>query len=561
MSLNTALELFGGLGLFLYGIKVMSDGLQAVSGDSLRRFLRKITNNRISGVFTGILVTTVIQSSSATTVMLVSFVTAGLFNLTQAIGVIMGANIGTTITGWLVALIGFKVKIAALALPAVGIGFFIRFVKNGKFQDWGFVLLGFGLLFLGLGFMKDSVQELRNNPAIVGYLSTLHVTGLGTFWVAVVVGTLVTVVVQSSSATMALTMTLALQGMIDFPTAAALILGENIGTTVTANIAAFGTTVEAKRTARAHFLFNLSGVLWMMCVFWWMLDLVDLIVPGKALSGDPEAMAKATPDHMAAFHTMFNVLNTLIFLPFVGFLAKVATKMVPESKSEARPPRLQTITTEVVWTASLRIEEVRQKLYYMSQLTVHMVDGVVALLQNPEEEFVERCKEIQAMELEVDQLEEDITRFSVALQQRHLSPDISSENSAIVASVSDVERIGDHCENILVLVKRVVEENIQFSDEDFESIFNIYDAVRRMMDLVYSAIREPRPDLLKKARVLENGINRLRTELRADNLVKMQDGSRRIIAGIIYVDLLTSFEKMGDHIFNIAEDFALMPDS
>jgi phosphate:Na+ symporter len=276
----TIVEIAGSLALFIYGMKVMSDGVQKAAGERLHRIMNYMTGNRFAGVLTGFLITGIIQSSSATTVMVVSFVNAGLLSLNQSIGVIMGANIGTTVTGWIVALLGFKVKITALALPAVAVGLVLVLARRLRKREWGEALIGFGLLFLGLQFLKGSVPEIRDNPEVLHFLSRYTDMGLLSFLIFVCAGTVLTVVVQSSSAAMAITLTMAYAGWIDFPTAAAIVLGENIGTTVTAFVASIGTSVNARRAARVHLLFNVAGVLWMAAAFNPFLRLVELLVPG-----------------------------------------------------------------------------------------------------------------------------------------------------------------------------------------------------------------------------------------------------------------------------------------
>jgi phosphate:Na+ symporter len=355
------IQIAGGLALFLFGMKIMSEGLQKVAGQRLRQALAVMTGDRFRGVGTGILITSAIQSSSATTVMLVSFVNAGLLNLTQAVGVIMGANIGTTVTAWLVALLGFRIKIAAMALPAIALGFFARFLGQRKLTDWGEVIIGFGLLFLGLDFMKGAVEQLKESPAVLEMMADCHANHLGGLLFAVLVGTLVTAVVQSSSATMAITMALAVQGLIDLPTACALTLGQNIGTTITANFAAIGSSTNAKRAARAHFLFNFLGTIWVIALFWPLLALMDAIFPNAASS---TASASAAADYLATYHTLFNVANTIVFLPFAGGLAWLATRMVHAPK-DGEEFHLKYLDTKLVPAAPLAIQATRNELRRM----------------------------------------------------------------------------------------------------------------------------------------------------------------------------------------------------
>ncbi len=563
MSFTMAIELMGGLGLFLYGMSVMSEGLQRVAGEKLRGFLRTLTKNRFAGIFTGFTVTGIVQSSSATTVMLVGFVNAGLLDLTQAVGVVMGANIGTTVTGWLVALLGFKIKIATLALPAVGVGFFVRFIGKQKLTDWGAVLLGFGILFLGLTFMKDSVGELRKSQEIMEWLAGVHVGGLGTYLIAVAIGSAVTMVIQSSSATMALTMTIAQQGLIDFPTAAALILGENIGTTITANLAAIGTTPAAKRTARAHLVFNVSGVLWMMVLFWWFTDFIDWLVPGEVFSEDIATRAKAIPDHMAAFHTVFNCINTLLFLPLVPILAMVARKMVKDKEGDEKSKRtpLKFIHSDIIGTSELDMEEVRQTLVYMGNRLIKGIDILFDLVTNPnDKDFEKKSAKIMEIEQESDDIEEEITDFIIKLSRSRLSTNLSQEINAVTGSAHDFERIGDHLRTLLALVQRKKDKNFQFSQVAMDSLREMMENVQKLMEIVTQGIVKPYDHLRRDALKLEKSIDLARKRMREDHIRRLTEGSCDVKSGILFVELLTSFEKIGDHAFNIAEDFSIETD-
>lgn len=315
-TLFQLLIIFGSLGVFLYGMRMMSEGLQQAAGSRLQRILAYMTSNRFAGVASGFLITTVVQSSSATTVMVVSFVDAALLTLRQAIGVIMGANIGTTVTAWIVALLGFKFSITSAALPAIAVGTAMLLISKIDRDDMAHVLIGFGFLFLGLSLLKDAVPDIRNNPEVLRFLANYTDLGFLSFLLFVLVGTLLTVVVQSSSAAMAITLTMTFNGWIDYPTAAAIVLGENIGTTVTAYIASLNSGTNAKRAARAHTFFNLFGVLWMALLFNPALALVDALVPGSIASRTDIA------SHLAMFHTLFNLTNTAICIGFVPLFEK-----------------------------------------------------------------------------------------------------------------------------------------------------------------------------------------------------------------------------------------------
>ena len=322
------LTLLGSLGLFLYGMKVMSDSLMEVAGDKMRNILASMTSNRIFAVFTGFLITAVIQSSSATTLMVVSFVNATLLTLTESVGVIMGANIGTTITAWLITILGFKVSMSAIALPLVGLGFLLTFSKNVKTQHWGSFVIGFAVLFIGLQFLKEAVPDLKSNPQALEWLKTYTDMGFGSILLFLLIGTILTVVVQSSSATMALTLVMCHEGWIPFDLAAAMVLGENIGTTITANLAAVVANYNAKRTARAHFIFNILGVIWMLILFVPFLNGVDWFVTRNG-SASPFESAEAVPVALSVFHTSFNIINTSLLIWFVPLIVKIVERLIP----------------------------------------------------------------------------------------------------------------------------------------------------------------------------------------------------------------------------------------
>ncbi|MDH3246508.1 MAG: Na/Pi cotransporter family protein [Saprospiraceae bacterium] len=328
-GLGDILTLAGSLGLFLYGMKVMSDALMEVAGDKMRTILASMTSNRFFAIFTGFLITSVIQSSSATTLMVVSFANASLLTLTESIGVIMGANIGTTVTAWLITILGFKVSMSAIALPLVGLGFLLIFSSNKKRKQWGYFIVGFAILFIGLQFLKDSVPDINNNPEALAFLSRYTQMGLMSVLIFLVIGTLLTVIIQSSSATMALTLVMCYEGWIPFDMAAAMVLGENVGTTITANLAALVANYQAKRTARAHFIFNTIGVIWMLVLFIPFLNLVNwLVVANGEMS--PFAEATAIPVALSVFHTSFNIANTLLLVWFIPLITKIVQKVVPE---------------------------------------------------------------------------------------------------------------------------------------------------------------------------------------------------------------------------------------
>ena len=557
-SVSMVIEVLGGLSLFLYGMKVMSEGLQKVAGTGLRMALHKVTGNRVSGILTGFGITAAIQSSSATTVMLVSFVNAGLLNLTQAIGVIMGANIGTTVTGWLVALLGFKIKIALLALPAITIGFFVRFMHNQRLIDWGEVLMGFGFLFFGLTIMKDALGDLKHAPEVLAFMSTYHAAGLGSTILVVMAGAAVTMVIQSSSATMALTMTLASQGLIDYPTCAALILGENIGTTITANIAAIGASTAARQAARAHMIFNVFGVVWMLACFSSFLQFVNAITPGDVYSAETSVVGSLLPDRMAAFHTLFNICNTLLFLPMATLLARCAQLLVAEPKhTETR--HLRYISSTLIDTPPLAIESAQREVSRMARKVLEMYDAVMAAFNKPDcpaAECLAVQQRVQKLETLSDNLEKEITTFLVQVIRNTTSRAQSEEISGMLHTASNLERIADHGEILMKLVVRMREQQLQFTGQAREGINRIATQARQTLVLINENIDRRPTDIMATARAIEGEIDRLRDQLRKEHIARLNEGTCDVNQGLVFLDMLSSFEKVGDHAYNIAESIS-----
>ena len=550
-----AITAVGGLALFLFGMKVMGEALQRVAGPRMRKILSAMTHNRFVGVGTGAMVTCAVQSSSATTVMLVGFVHAGLITLPESIGVIMGANIGTTFTGWLVAVLGFRVEISALALPAVTLGVLPRVLGARRFFDWGDILIGFGILFLGLDFMKDSVSHLRESPTIIGWMSATSAGGLGWRVVAVAVGTVITIVVQSSSATMAITTTLAAQGLIDRPTACALVLGENIGTTVTANLATLSASKTAKRAARAHFLFNMSGVVWAVVLFTPFLALVQWIVPVEVDSdGVMSAIAIATT--LAAFHSLFNIINTALFLPFVPQVAWLATRMVKPPKDGEEELALKYLNATVVQTVPMALHAVRGELARMLGEVQSMLENVILLTTTQDQKLGKVSEAISASEATVDFLEVKITEYLVSLARQKASAAQSREITGILNAVSDIERMGDHCESLQKLAQRRYDQGLHMSDNAINEIGEIGQEAAEFLELLQENLDSQADDLMDRASDLENAIDTMRTQMRRERIERLREGACSVDTGLIFIDMLTSFEKIGDHCFNVAEMLA-----
>ena len=554
---NIIITVLGGLALFLFGMKTMSDGLQKVAGPTMRTILSKMTGNRFSGVLTGTLITSMVQSSSATTVMLISFVSAELLTLTQAVGVVMGANIGTTMTGWIVALFGFKFKIILLSFPAIFLGFLPRLLGMPRLVDWGEVLLGFGILFLGLDFMKESVGNLKDSAAILAFVQSVDASTMTHRLWAVAVGALITMIIQSSSATMTITMTLAAQGIIDVPSACALILGENIGTTITANLAALGASREAKQTAVSHSIFNLFGAAWAILLFTPYLQLIDTLVPGELMNsatGTAISMV-ALAAHVAMFHTMFNVINTVLFLPFVKQIAWTASRIVPSDPMKHRPI-LQYLDPHVISSPPMALHAVRLEVRNMTSEVYAMLDKVILLIESPVAKMGLVADAISQSENKVDYLEKEIVEYLVIITQGETSRSEAHEITGMISVVHYIERIGDRCETLHKLLARRYDQKIEQSPEATKQLLEIGNTTRRFMRLIADNLEHPSPEIMVSAHGLEKAIDEMRTRMRDSHISRLNEQCCSVTSGLMFIDMLTSFEKIGDLAYSIAQVLA-----
>jgi phosphate:Na+ symporter len=544
-------SLLGGLAFFLMGMITMSDALQKVAGERMRSLLAAMTGKTGTGILTGFFVTAIIQSSSATTVMLVSFVNAGLMNLTQSIGVILGANIGTTVTGWLVSLLGFKIKISLFALPAITLGFSTRFSSKERLKAWGEVLLGFGLLFFGLAMMKNAMKTPENLALVKGWMSSIHATGFLSRLMVIGIGTIVTFVIQSSSAAMAITLILAFQGIIDFETGVALIMGQNIGTTITANLAAMGAVPAAQRTARAHMLFNVIGVL-VVLVSWplWIIG-TDKIIPGAL--NNPSFL----PIHLSAFHTAFNIVNTLLFFPFVGYLAKIATSMVkePSLNNQKDLQHLQYIDYSLVPTPPLALLAARQDVGLMADNMIHMLNDVKKLLTNIDKPMGSIVSSIMRQEDRLDNMAEGIVDYLVHISQYSLSYETSREIAALMHTVSDYERMGDHCEQLTKLLRRKYDKKYKFSETAQKELLELLEKVDVFVKYTKDHLLE-HENILEKSFNYEDDINQTSKKLRKKNIDRISSNACMVEGGLIFINMITSLEKIGDHNINISEEIS-----
>jgi len=556
-SLFDFLTLIGSLGLFLFGMKMMSEALQKVAGGKMRSILSAMTSNRFLGVLTGFLVTTIIQSSSATTVMVVSFVNAGLMSLMESIGVIMGANIGTTVTGWMITLLGFKVKISAYALPMIGLGLPLIFSKNSTRRSWGEFLVGFALLFLGLEYLKGSVPNIKDSPEVLSFLQNYTSLGFGSTVIFLIIGAILTVVIQSSSATMALTFVMCSQGWIPFHLAAAMVMGENIGTTITANIAASVGNVSAKRAARVHLLFNLMGVTWMLMVFPWYVEAIDNFITNKNGVSPTQSIA-AIPTALSIFHTSFNVINVLVFVWFVPFFNKAAIRMVPSSEMEEEEFRLKFITTGMLSTSELSLLQARKEVHWFGKHS-HKMFGFIRklLVQNKDSKFSKQYARIEKYENICDEVEVEIANYLSQVNQGKLSDIGRKRVRSMLKLVDDLESIGDCNFNLAKSINRMRNANIKFDPEIIKKLELMFNLVDEALEVMLSNLDDSNEDIhITKANQLENEINNYRNQLKVEHLDNIKNGVYTYEAGIVFNDLFSECEKLADYVINVTEALA-----
>ena len=552
------LDLLGGLGIFLLGIKMMSDGLQKAAGDNLRKIISGATRNRFTATLSGMAATSIIQSSSATTVMVVGFASAGLLTLTQSLGIIFGANIGTTTTAWLISILGFKVDISVFAMPMIGIGFFSQFIKKiPVMRRIGEAMLGFGLLFLGLSLIKGSIPDWQNSSATVEWITKFRPDTLLSLLGAIGVGTVLTVILQSSSAVMALTLTCAAKGLIDYPTACALVLGENIGTTITANIAAIGAPLCAKRAALGHLMFNIIGVIWAVILFNPMLDLVSLIIPGSTQGTSQEVLLTSIPFHLAAFHTVFNVINTCVMLIFIKQFEKLIMLVIPLRKSEHNQTDLLYLKAGITTTPELFIEAARREIDRMAGVVEAIISKNIYALKTERDELFERTvEEVFLKEKDSDVLEYKINNFLKNLAHEQLSRDMVGEVMSLLDLTNYLEKMADHGDKIAQLLKKARSQKA-FEAQDYEHLEVIGLKVKNIIKearftiLDYSVNKE---SLIQRALKREAELNEMRDNFREDKTTRIftqKDSSAAALT--LYCDILTSFEKLGDYALNIVE--------
>lgn len=561
--------LLGALGMFLYGMNMMSAGLQKAAGNRLRGILSAITSNPLKGVATGVGITSIIQSSSATTVMVVGFVNAGLLTLAQAVGVIMGANIGTTVTAWLVSFLGFKADISILAVPLMALGFVMSLSKKDKYRNMSEVIIGFSLLFLGLSLMKSSVPDLRQTPEVLQFITQWTDLGFGSVLIFLLAGTILTLVLQSSSATMALTLIMLSMGWIPFTAAAAMVLGENIGTTITANIAASIGNSNARRAALAHTFFNLFGVVWALILFTPFLALVGkMIVWIFGLPNPTEIVFTAgldsTSDEATAalygvsmLHTLFNLFNTCILIWFTPLIVKAVSACI-KAKPEVDDSKvkLKFINAGHIGTAELAIGQANKEIVHFAQISRNGLDYIrQAVHAATDEDFEIYRKKLVKYEEIADRIEYEIGTFLNALPQEDLSEETRVKTKRMYKIINELESLGDSGEAISRILSRRNIHGKRFTDKNVEKIDTMIDLIDKAYVVMIEnlSVKEFTQENLRRAIDCEIEINEMCNTLREEEILRIEQNESSYQSSVYYLDIISEFERMGDFMINISE--------
>lgn len=553
--LTNLLSLFGSLGLFLFGMKTMSEGLEKFAGDRLRSILAAMTKNRFMAVLTGMTVTALIQSSSATTVMVVSFVNAGLMNLIQAIGVIMGANIGTTVTAWIISSIGFKVNIASITLPLIAFGILFIFSKQGRRKSIGEFIFGFAFLFMGLNFLQQSANELNIGSLVANMLAGIDSDGFLTILLFVLVGAVFTMIVQASAATMAITLMLfdmQIPGF-GFEQAAALAMGQNIGTTITALMASMTAGTQARRAALAHMLFNVFGVVVVLLIFYPFCNAVSWFVENVSGSDNSDLYK------LSMFHTAFNVFNTLLLIGFVKQIEQIVCRMLP-MKEDVESKGLKFITGGLFSTAELSMLQARKEIVHFAERCqksfnyVRMMHGA-----KRDDEFKDIYGKVEKYEGITDNMEYEIAHYLQQVSDGHLSDDAKRQVQRMLREVDDLESIGDCCFSLARTLSRKRENSaVDFTAEQLKQIAQMEQLVSDALELMTETLQQPEGEGhdITRSYNTENEINDLRTTLRNENLQNLSAGLYDYKLGAFFIDFINGLEKLGDYVLNVVQSKA-----
>ena len=546
------LRLIGSLGLFLYGMKIMSEGLQKFAGDSLRRILTAMTTNRVTGMLTGVLITALIQSSSATTVMVVSFVNAGLLTLSQSIGVIMGANIGTTVTAWIISALGFKIDIAAFALPLLAFAIPLFFSNKSSRKSMGEFVFGFAFLFMGLQNLKANAPDLGDNPDMLAFVQNYTDMGFLSIILFLFIGAVLTMIVQASAATMAITLIMCANGWIDYHLGVALVLGENIGTTITANLAALTGNTQARRAALAHLAFNVFGVIWVLLLFYPFTDGVSWFVEHVMGVSDP---AVAVSFKLAAFHTAFNISNTCIMIWFVRFIEKTVCTLI-KPKVEDEEYRLRFISGGMLSTAELSILQAHKEISLFAERPSRMLGMVRELFyEKNEEAFLKTYARVEKYESISDRMEIEIANYLTQVSEGRLSSESKEEIRIMLRAVSEIESIADSCNNMARSIKRRNEFKSVFTDSQNKHLDHMFELVSQALTRMTYILskNEAIHEDINPSYNIENEINNYRNQLKSRNIEDINNKEYQYQDGVYYMDLVSESEKLADYVLNVVQ--------
>ncbi|MDR1786377.1 MAG: Na/Pi cotransporter family protein [Spirochaetaceae bacterium] len=544
-----AFSLLGSLGFVLHGMKMMSDGIQKSASTNLRRFLAMMTGNRVLAVLTGTLITAIIQSSSATTVMVVSFVDAGLLTLEQSMGVIFGANIGTTVTAWIVSLFGFKFKISLFAVPLFGVGFFASAIRRSKWKNAGEALMGFGLLFLGLDLLSSAIPKITADD--VGFLTVLSGRGVVNMIAGIAAGLVITLLIHSSAATVTIILTMANQGLLTWEFSAAMVLGSNIGTTIDAVMASFGVRINAKRAAFVHVMFNVAGTVIAAFFFRPLLALVDVLTPGD--------IASSITAHIAMLHTVFNVSCTILFLPFTSQIARLTEKIIPQK--EALPPdvyKFEFVEPGPRGNVEGYIMRAEKEIADMTKVATQMFQRIQTGLRNRNAEGID-AKYMELFDRDenyADSMKMEISHYLVRCLELPMTERLKTNVSAMLRIVTDLEEMTDECMSVAILLQKSVEKNMAFNPEDIDSLIPYSDLAQDFLNFISENINKRlSPEQLDLAEELEDRIDDFRESLRKRARRRLEEGAN-VRSELLYIDLVRHIERIGDRAFSISESLA-----
>ena len=552
MSIWIFFKIIGALALLIYGMKGMSEALQKMAGSQLRHILGTMTKNRFTGMLTGMFVTCSVQSSSATTVMTVSFVNAGLLTLAQAISIIMGANIGTTVTAWIISALGFKVDISAFSLPLLAIGIPLLFSQKSTRKSVGEFIFGFAFLFMGLNLLKTNAPDLSANPDMLAFVQNYTDMGYFSILLFVFIGTILTMVVQASAATMAITLIMCANGWISFELGAALVLGENIGTTITANLAALTANTQARRAAVAHLMFNVFGVLWVLILFEPFIHMVDWLITDFMKVSEADGVAVSFK--LSAFHTCFNVCNVLILIWFVHFIEKTVCKLVPQKEQEEEY-RLQFITGGMLSTAELSILQARKEINLFAERIQRMFRMVKDLLHTENENnFNKLFSRIEKYENISDSMELEIANYLNQVSEGRLSSESKLQIREMLREVTEIESIGDSCYNLARTINRKRRGDSDFTEKQYEHIHQMFSLTDNALSQMIALVEDTHHSVdVNRSFNTENEINNYRNQLKTQNVIDVNNKEYSYQMGVHYMDIIAECEKLGDYVVNVVE--------